>query len=219
MKGTARSLFGFLLTITVVSAAAGAPLSVQLSNDAVTVLDVTPGSSVAMLSVAREPSYYMSRVVSRGEMLIDTDRDGTVRYEAQGGVAFSSIWVVVDVRSGDIAWTVPAGFLAQEMRQRGAGRGRALEAIAGTVETGRNSVDLMIVRPGTGAWSVAARDGGPSDRDRTVNGRVRLDLSKLTPLSPTSGAAPHALLKGDVVVVLDADLMEYAFFTVPEATP
>jgi hypothetical protein len=203
------SILAFLLSAAIAPALFAA-MAVTVSDKALTIGGLSRGGSVAVLSVAREPAYYMAQVVSRCEMLVDTDGDGSIRYLPPRGVAFSSIWVVVELSSGAVVIAAPDGFRPLEMTQRGAGRGKAIEAIAATIDVGRDEVSILIVRPGSAAWSLTARDGSPEDRDNRANGRLRLDLSKLRGLTGTAGDPPHALQKGDVVAVLDAESMEYS---------
>jgi hypothetical protein len=201
-----------LILLSCVAPASGlaAAMSAAVTGEALIIEGLARGGSVALMSVAREPSYYMAHVVSRRELLVDADGDGVIRYAPPNGVAFSSIWIAVDLSSGEVRVAAPEGFHPPEMEQRGAGRGKAVEAIAATIDIGRNEACILVVRPGSGAWSTSARDGSPGDRDGRANGRLRLDLSTLRGLAGTSGQPPHALQKGDVVAVLDAESMEYA---------
>jgi len=185
------------------------PLSVTVTNRRLNIEGVTPGSSVALLSVAHEPAYYMTRVVSRRELLSDDDGDGRIQYEPPNGVAFRSIWIVADLVTGEVTIASPPGFKPLQMRQKGAGRGNAVESVANTLDVGRDHVDILVVRPGKGAWAIGVREGRTEDRDGVANGRIRVDLAKLQPLLADFGAAPHGLQPGDVVAILDAERMEY----------
>lgn len=189
--------------------AMASPPVVTLSGSAVTVTRLVPGSSLALLAVAKESAYYMARVVSRQELLRDEDRDGQVQYVPPSGVAFRSIWIVVDITTGDLSMAWPDGFSPIEMRQGGKGRGKPVEVIANTLDIGRTSATLLVVRPGIGAWASRLREGTEADADKKSDRRIRVDLSKLRPLSEDMGKAPLALDKGDVVAVLDAATLQY----------
>lgn len=201
----------FLLLVIVIvtpSVSAAAPVA-ELSDKELVVRDLAPGSTVALLAVAHEPAYYMMRLVSRRELLKDDDKDGVVRYVPDHDVAFRSLWIVVDVASGESTMVTPAGYTPVEMYQRGAGRGKAVQSILNTLDIGREVVEILIVRPGEGAWFVTARDRGFADQDGQANGRIRLDPKKLRSPQGTYGDPPHALKNGDLVVVVDPDLLEY----------
>jgi hypothetical protein len=186
-----------------------APPAVAISSDRLTITGVTRGAEVALLSVAHEPGYYMTRVVSRRELLPDSDSDGRVEYQLPTGVALRSIWIIVDIQSGEMTIAAPPGFQPLEMKQKKARPGKAVEAIANTVDVGRALVDILVVRPGMGAWAMAAREGSSADRDGVRNGRLRLDTAKLLPLKKSSRIPPNALEPGDVVAILDPERMEY----------
>jgi hypothetical protein len=194
------------------STAVAAPVA-ELSDKELVVRNLTPGSAVALLAVAHEPAYYMMRVVARRELLKDDDKDGVVRYVPDHGVAFRSIWIVVDVASGESAMTTPAGYEPVEMYQRGAGRGQAVQAIVNTLDIGREAVEILLVRPGEGAWFVTARDRGFSDQDGQANGRIRLNPRKLRSPQGAYGEGPHAMRNGDVVAMIDPDILEYWWAT------
>lgn len=197
---------------------AAAALAGTLSSESLHIQGVSPGTSVALIGAAREPASYISRLASYREILTDNDRDGVIQYTPPRGVAFTSMWVVVSLASGEVALLTPEGFPRVQMKQRGAGRGKAVEAIAGSLDIGRNEVAMLIVRPGEGAWTITARDGNSADRDGRANGRLRLDLSKLQRLAGAAPNPPHALKNGDVVAVLDIESMEYLVTTVGEGT-
>jgi hypothetical protein len=210
----ARRLFSLAILLPLCSSVFAAPPNIQLSTEALTISGLAPGASVALLSVAREQMPYMARVVSRRELLVDDDRDGRVRYAPEVGIAYSSIWIAIDVATGDATFAMPDGVTPLVMEQRGAGEGHAVEAIINSVEVGRTSIDVVIVRPGVGAWSANAQDGSDADKDGRVDGRLRLDQTKLQPLRTSYGDAPNSLRKGDVVALLDAQRMEYRLETV-----
>lgn len=180
------------LILTIALTTRVSALSIEFSPAKVTVR-ATAGATVALLGVAREPSYYMMRLVSYSELLADDDRDGVVHYALANDVALSSIWAAVDVRTGEYAVAGPPGSRPLPFQRRGAGRGEAVEAVPGTLDVGRSAIDAMVVRPGAGAWWAAARDGSVADRDGQPNGRLRLDLDAFRPGRGGTGRAPEAL--------------------------
>lgn len=209
-------LFALLATafgVVFLSPSLSAKPIVEITREAVTVSGIPARSAVALLSVAREPAYYMVSVVSRHELLVDDDGDGRVRYAPKNGIAPSSIWITVALSTGELNVSAPAGFSLLEMQQRGAGNGKAVEAVLNTLEISRSVVELLVVRPGTGAWSMRARDGGVADHDGKRSGKLKVDLSKLRSLG-AAGSPPQSLKKGDVVAVLDSEAMRYWATTV-----
>jgi hypothetical protein len=196
-----------------VFAAAAEPVSISLTQDVVRVAS-RPGSTIAILSVAQEPFNSAWRLVARRELLPDDDDDGSFVYRPEHGVSFRSIWIAIDVQTGAVAHALPAGYIAEEMHERAAGRGRAVEVATNTLDVSRDRVEFLLVRPGEGAWTLSAREGGADDRDGLSNGRLRLNLPRLRALGPGNGGPPDALREGDVVAVLDANRMQYWYRTI-----
>ncbi len=184
-----------------------ATITLELSRDAVTIHGER-GAAVALFSVAREPAGSIARVVSRHERLIDDDRDGVIRYVPVRGVAWRSIWMVVDLETGALAVAAPDGS-PMPMRSYGGRESLPAQAIVQHLDIGRESVDVLVVRPGVGAWAGTVRDGGAADRDGQSNRRLRLDPARLGRLDESFDPAPHAFRPGDVVAILDSERLEY----------
>lgn len=206
MRNTQALLFTLFMAGSVSSTIA-APLTVKVSSERLTIEGVTPGSAVTLMGMVQESGYYMIRFVPHRELLTDADRDGRIEYAPRGGIAFRSIWVVTDLQTGETNVAAQAGFKTLVMRQRGAGQGSAVSVTPALLDVGRKDVDVLVVRPGRGAWTLPIR--GRGTEPPTAPGRVRVSVSKLQPLRGDFGAAPAALIPGDVVVILDLERLEY----------
>jgi hypothetical protein len=189
------------------------PLAVTASAERLTIEGLAPRASVAILGVAHEPAYYMPFIASRRELLTDDDGDGKIVYAPPRGIAFRSIWIVTDLATGETTIATRLGFKALEMVQRGAGRGHAVDVVGDILDVGRDGVDILLVRPNKGAWTIPIR--GRGTEETTVSGRLRVHVAKLRPVRPSFGSAPPALLPGDVVVMLDPEQLEYWLRTIP----
>ena len=79
--------------------------------------------------------------------------------------------------------------------------------------TGR--MDLLIIRPGSSAWTARTFDGGPADGDATQDGKVQVPFEDLTAIwNPGSigelgGAKFSGLQLGDVILGINPDEMTY----------
>jgi hypothetical protein len=147
--------------------------------------------------------------VSRREILTDDDRDGTIEYKPTSGIAFQSIWIITEIATGETKVVTPAGYNAIEMTQQGAGRGNAVNITGNIFDIGRDHVDILVVRPNEGAWTLPVREGGVKDAPVAAIGRSTVPLVKLVPLRPTFGSPPPALKNGDIVAIVDAVRMQY----------
>lgn len=193
------------------AAASAAPstLKITTSDERLLIEGLRPGASVALLGAAHERAYYMTRVVSRREILTDDDHDGTIEYKPSSGIAFQSIWIVMDIATGETKVVTPSGYNAIEMTQQGAGRGNAVNITGNIFDIGRDHADIVIVRPNEGAWALPVREEGVKDAPVVAIGRSAVPLVKLIPLRPAFGSPPPALKNGDVVAIVDAVRMQY----------
>jgi hypothetical protein len=197
------------LILLVTGFAKAAPLSVAASADRVVVQGIRPGGSIALLSVAHESGYYMTKIVSRRDVLTDNNRSGRIEYVPDSGVAFRSIWVVVDLETGELAVASRAGFQPVQMSDPSDGRGPAVAVGPTEFDIGHDQADILVVRPGKGAWTIGLRERGTDDLPAAAPGRIHASLTKFRPIKKEFGSAPPAFIPGDVVVVLDPEQMEY----------
>jgi len=189
--------------------AAPSTLKIAISDEHLLIQGLRPGASVALLGAAHERAYYMTRVVSRREILTDDDRDGAIEYKPSSGIAFQSIWIIMDIATGETRVVTPAGYNPIEMTQQGAGRGNAVNITGNIFDIGRDHADIIVVRPNEGAWALPVREGGVKDAPVPAIGRSAVPLVKLSPLRPDFGSAPPALKNGDAVAIVDAVRMQY----------
>lgn len=207
-------LWTFFLSIVVIyaPAALALPPGVSISGGRVVVTGIRAGGSVALCGAAHERAYYMTRIVTHRTVVTDDDRDGRVEFRPPNAIPFRSIWIVTDIETGETVVATPSGYRAFEMAKTLPGRGNAVDVAANAIEIGRDAADIVVVRPGKGAWGIALRQQGtdsPSERP-PVSGRTRASLARLQPLAKAHGQPPAALQQGDVVVVIDPEQMEYA---------
>ena len=181
-------------------------LTVRVERQSVTATDVSRGGSAVFFFLGYTPGAVPMRV-NQATIVADTDGDGIVEFSPEGGVPIIGIWAVVDGATGDVQLGTRRGYRLIDLEAPvehsfiGAGDGRFTR-----FEQHGDDLQLLVVRPGAGAWTFNVTDGGPDDADYEGNGLVNLPLEKLTPLTP-DGQPPAALLDGDVVVVIDAGQM------------
>lgn len=183
--------------------------------------NVTPKGQVAWFSVAREALEFEAAVVRREAVLTDEDEDGIVRFEMEKGVPLRSIWVVVDLTSGEFALGTPADYPIE----KGQGVGDVLD-VGSKGATGkldllvgrREMLEVFVARAETGAWAATAFDGGEMDQDGEATNSVAMEPAGMEPVAD-SPPAPEELLPGDVVVTIDPNTMDVAAFRVPEPAP
>ena len=175
---------------------------------------VMPQGRVVLLGVTREIGEDDFPVVRRHlEVLADEDGDGTVRFPLEQGVPLRSLWAVADLASGDFDAAAPEDFGLRRVNWRGRGLERRQDG-KDAVEDRRSLVELLVVRPQTGAWALRVGDGGESDGDGVIDGRLQGVFDQMTPLAG-SPEPPSEFAKDDLVVALDPSAMEITLVKVP----
>ena len=195
--------------------AGAAPFRVTLEADAVVVSGMTAKGQAVLLGVTRviEPDDF--QVVRRHlQVLADDDGDGTVRYPLEGGIPLRSLWAAVDLKTGDYDAAAPEAFGLRRVNWRGRGPLRRADG-KDAVEDRRPRLELLVVRPQAGAWSLRVRDGDASDGDGVIDGRLQGILERMEPLA-ASPPPPSLFQADDLVIGLDPAAMEITLFKVPQ---
>jgi hypothetical protein len=202
-----RCSFLLIPWILAAATAGAAPLRITLEKNAVTASGVAPQGRIVLLGVTRVIGEDDFPVVRRHlEVLVDEDGDGTVRFALEQGVPVRSLWAVADLASGDFDAAAPEDFGLRRVNWRGRGLERRSDG-KDTVEDRRSLVELLVVRPQTGAWALRVGDGGENDGDGAIDGRLQGVLEQMKPLAG-SPQPPADFEKGDLVVALDPSAME-----------
>jgi hypothetical protein len=195
------------------AAEASAPpeLLVTFEEAAVLAAELTPGGDVVFWSVGREPLGSVQRVI-RHQGVEVVDALGEARFEPKSGaVLLKSVWAVADLATGALAIAAPPGFVLQEIPFPGHGFAAGAPGRVNRLRHELSALDLLMVRPGVGAWRLRAHDTGARDRDGEDDDRVLTDLDDLEPLDPGGPEPPERYARDDVLVVLNPrDLTYYA---------
>ena len=192
-------IFALLCAARVASSA----LSLEFSPSAVTVRGATPRSEVVFFAVARQPRGYHVRVIPLVRSQADDDGDGVLRLSVP--VEPRSVWAAVDVATGMVVTAAPAGYDFERMTLSRETLRRDNVGQVKKLALPNQAVELLLVRPRTGAWSGTFDQGGPRDDDGRNDGALLADPSRLTPLG--NAPAPDHLRNGDIIVIIDIDTM------------
>jgi hypothetical protein len=184
-------------------AVAAQDMSLHISDGDLVISEATPGASVLWLGVARERPEWTTRVVRRHGLVVDDDGDGAVQATLGMPAAPHSVWLAVDLATGDWASWLPDGFSDRQVEL-------PPDALVHSAEDGQarsmaivgRSADVILVRPDVGAWWLRAADGGPGDGNRAIDGTIRPSFGQMQPIQG-SPAAPEAVADGDLIIVID----------------
>ena len=189
------------LLVLVAAVAANAQPVVTFEKDRVVATGVTRGGNVLWFAQAHErPAVYV-RLVNRTKVMADANGDGRVEYPLLNEVAIRSVWVAVDLATGEAGIGRPAGvdpavrpFTSGMLKERG-------EA-ATVIDMPQPSVEFLLVRPGVGYWRDTRGDGNPGCGVPRTAGHSAICLGEL---KPASEALPKvtSLAPGDVLLAID----------------
>ena len=201
----------FTVVLVLVSGALMAALatpSVTFEQRTVVCSGVTEGGDVVLFAVSREPQATgESNIVQTRLVASDTDRDSIVRFELGRDVPYLSVWSAVDVTTGAFAIGTKEPFPLRRVAWPSNAVGTDSDGSLRKLElTGRGVVDVLWLRPGTGAWAMTLYDGGASDEARGNDGRIRALLDDLRTLA--GEPPPRHLKKDDVLVIIDQRKLE-----------
>lgn len=197
-------------------AASAEPFRLKIETDHLAVTGATPQGRVVFFGVAREtdPDDVVN-VSPWAEIRTDDDGDGRIGLSLGRPVAVRSAWVAVDLAGGDFDAGAPEGVRLKKVPFRGRGPGRRPDG-RDALRDARGLAEILVVRPGTGAWTLRLGDGGPTDEDGAADGRIEAVLDRMEPLDG-SPPPPQTLQKDDVVLILDPNLLEMTLVKLPAA--
>jgi len=179
-------------------------LQLVIAGDTVSVEQVTRGGNVVLFGVDRvvEADDFPSVFVTR-EIVRDKDEDGVVELTLDHAVPPRNVWIAVDLATGAEATSLPSETGQQVVEWRGAGlqRGQA-EGEGDTIQDASAILEILVVRPGTGAWSDEVVDGGNLDQDGAPDGGFTVPIDVLSPVADTP-AATESFAKDDLVYAVD----------------
>lgn len=174
---------------------------VHVDGATITVSNVTPGGSVLLVMQERGSSGGILTVRQATNTLTDDDGNGVVALTRSEPLAFRSVCVAVDETSGAFAVGAPDGFEpyvaplpANALKKDAAG---AMTTLVSSVPRAR----LLVVRPGQGAWTLDAREGGKNDHDETADGNLAFNFQDAAKVD-SEQTPPSHVQAGDVVAII-----------------
>ncbi|HMJ86436.1 MAG TPA: hypothetical protein VK504_24835 [Vicinamibacterales bacterium] len=195
-KSMTRAALIATLVLTAHTAAAG--LAIRFETDAVRISGAVRGGRVACIFVDRAPlNTYSGSLVAA-----DTDNDGEVRVAMKRTLSDRAVWAAVDLETGEFTAATAEGTVSNLTFH-----GHSFRGNGGDVKQLESQdferLDILLVRPHAGAWTISSSDGGPGDSDRQEDRKFVLDVESMQPVWQAFGPAPRKFEKGDVVVLID----------------
>jgi len=137
------------------------------------------------------------------ELLTQSGIDGDVTFTPRQ-IPERSIWIAVDVNDGSHGMATPSG-AAPPALQVGDNEWRGGRA---DVDIAREYLEVLLVRPGTGAWALRASEGGSKDADGRHDGVLKLRLANMERIAGEAGGPPVATPR-DLLIAVDPQTLQY----------
>ena len=203
-----------IVALTLPVLADSGTVTLTFNESSVTVSGVTPGGDVAFFAVMKEPStsFPPIPVKSRQAVILhDDNHAGQVTFQRTRKLPAIAVWIAVDVTTGQWAASGSPAFVARAVPTESFAPGRDSVGQLRKLVAQLSQMDVLLVRPGTGAWYVLASKTSLIDENGTDPG-LQIDVSQMQPLA--SSLAPLAAIQQhDIIAVVDAGSMG---FTVEE---
>lgn len=191
------ALFGVLIPAAAAAQTAQVlPPVLSWSGATASVDGVTPNGTVVWFAAIRSADQYTVAQTSVAQVAT-ADATGASTLTVANPISPNSIWVAVDYQTGAYATGSPsrnfplqlASLPAAALSLDGAGSnpGYLLDAA--------DRIQVLLVRPGAGAWTKTVGRGGPDDESSPADAKLRFRLSRMDTL--IAGAAGDAGAPGD----------------------
>jgi hypothetical protein len=186
--------------------------SLVVAADAVTAAGMTPGGDIVWLAMLRKVVEYEA-VYLRRQGVMQADAQGVAQLPVAEAVPPQSLWIAIDLKTGAYAMASPAGFspllfdlVPEALNVRG-------DALADQLVDVADHAEILLVRPGKGAWGKGVGRGGADDDSSPNDAAYKLSLDKLEPLRGADGPSTGKLNARDLLFVLHPEAMAVAVVT------
>ena len=190
------------------------PPTMRFTARGATISSATPNSTAAVIGIGLKADGFFPRTFKwAGVVACDARGEGAIDFGFD--VPGSTLWAVVDGRTGQASLVTPAGVPVPEAQVRPGmlhrnGAGVALFAFDHPV------LDLLYVEPAGGVWVGSTADGAKTDRDGP-NGISAISVDDFRPLGSTSGT-PHEFRPGGRLIAIDYIRMQALSLRLDAAT-
>jgi hypothetical protein len=199
-----------------------APLAAQPTLDfgetTVTAKGLTPGGPVAWFSVANERGEWLDVLVRR-QAEATADASGVATFTLEKLVPPLSVWAVVDLTTGAFDLAAPGDGSLREAPFPSEALKVDVKGDIPFLDDPRPYVEVLLARPGQrSVWGLTVGDGTELDADGVADGRTRIAIASLLPVTAGRPSA-RSVAAGDVIIVVDPNTMETYAATVGEPKP
>lgn len=206
-----RKLIALIVLVCAAQAADAAKpprsLAVAVSTDRIEIRRATPGGGVLLIGYELDSQAY-SPVYRRFYAERTADGTGSVELDFGRPIVANSFWVAFDLTAG----TYGASAHPSRTLREADVPDRALKRNSGghleKIEAQLDYVYTLAIRPGVGVWDAITGDGGPSDADGGLDGKIEVAPGRLKKSRKTAGDLGE-FREGDIIAIFAPHRMAY----------
>ena len=192
-----------VLACALCAPASFAQLTVTVRNTGVRACGFAPDAKVVLWGVEWEARDWAPRFTT---LAVNREVNGEGCARLRRTVPPVAVWVAVDLGTGEAAAAANSNWsprLALVNMDRSALADLPDGGGLGLVVKGEDA-EVLLVRPGEGAWYGSVADGGSFDHDKERDGFVLVSSADLRPIAGDRTPAPANLQSGDVLIATPA---------------
>lgn len=179
-----------------------AALSLTFSSDTVTVANVDGKNEIIAFGIGIGRHGYAALLRHDVQAAVDEDGDGRVSFAVRD-IPARSVWIAVDARSGEYVVATPTGELPRPLIVPS----NSWRANLADLEIAASYLEVLLVRPGSGAWILRSADGGIHDADGLPDRKIRVRLDRMQKILGEEKGPPHAVPR-DLLFAIDPQSLE-----------
>jgi hypothetical protein len=201
---------GWLVLLLLVLALAGPafasePIQISFSAQTIKASGITEGGDAILFACTIGRYSGMQKIGRHAEVISDADGDGEVTFTV-AGLPLGAVWAVVDFTTGRHAVAAPPGLDLRPMEVPAHG----WRAGPGHFDLRRDYLEVLVVRPGAGAWTLSVAEGGSNDDDGALNTVVRTRLERMRRLhGPDAVPRPPIVVPRDLLLIVDPHELDF----------
>lgn len=181
--------------------AVAAPLTLTLNGSTVAISGISPRGQVYVYGVMRTNVTGYTQLLRYAGPL-DAAQDGSATLTLREPFSGDAFFFAIDLASGGSGRITPGGQPVREFVLPDGALKKANNGQLQQLETHLPIANLLLVRPGTGAWELTVGDGGPDDDDHAANG-ISTNRPEQMNAVGRSPEAPKNFRADDLLFVFD----------------
>ncbi|MEM9594085.1 MAG: hypothetical protein AAGD06_07470 [Acidobacteriota bacterium] len=207
------ALLGLVLFGGLATSAGAQSLAITFDGQDVVATGLAPQAEVAWIGGGQFLDRTVPTLFSGTHWAADDNGDGEVRWTQDHPVPNVSVWAVVDLDTGKAAAASPPAAGLREAPFPGVRISQGALRTWGRLAVEAWQVQVLLVRPGKGAWSLWATEGTRDDEDGEADGWLTLETDRFEPLGATAGDVGD-VQEGDLLTVFDVEAVRLSTHTV-----